>query len=74
MSLPERAKCVVREGVAAQAGTSGDFGTPVAAAMLRTRRLICWAAWLDQIAKGDVDLQRLAAFMLVALGGRGQAP
>jgi hypothetical protein len=42
--------------------------------MLRTRRLICWAAWLDQIAKGDVDLQRLAAFMLVALGGRGQAP
>ena len=35
MSLPERAKFVVREGVAAQAGTSGDFGTPVAAAMLR---------------------------------------
>ena len=27
MSLPERAKFVVREGVAAQAGTSGDFGT-----------------------------------------------
>ena len=74
MSLPDRANFVIREGVAAQAGTAGDFGTPLASAMLRTRRLMCWAAWLEQIAAGDKALQRRAAFMLVAAGGREQAP
>ena len=44
MSLPDRANFVIREGVAAQAGTAGDFGTPLASAMLTTRRLMCWAA------------------------------
>ena len=50
MSLPERAKFVVREGVAAQAGTSGDFGTPVAAAMLRL------AVLTSQISPGNLKI------------------
>ena len=53
------------------------FETPVSAAMLRTRRLICWAAWLicwaawlDQIAKGPYSASPWTSASVPALSRR----